>query len=57
MRAGSVLLVDDEEDVRLAVGQSLELEGFDVTAFARAERALDRKRGHVCARAGGGQGR
>lgn len=38
---GAVLLIDDEEDVRLAVGQSLELHGFDVTAFARSERALD----------------
>ena len=36
----SVLLVDDEEDVRNAVGQSLELEGFDVATFARPERAL-----------------
>ena len=42
MSAGSVILVDDEEDVRLAAGQSLELEGFDVTCFARAERALER---------------
>ena len=41
MSGGSVILIDDEEDVRLAVGQSLELQGFDVTAFARAERALD----------------
>jgi two-component system C4-dicarboxylate transport response regulator DctD len=41
MSAGAVLLIDDEEDVRLAVGQSLELQGFDVTSFARAERALD----------------
>lgn len=41
MNVGSVILIDDEEDVRLAVGQSLELQGFDVTAFARAERALD----------------
>lgn len=37
-----VLLVDDEEDVRLAQGQALELEGFDVAAFARPERVLDR---------------
>lgn len=41
MTAGPVLLIDDEEEVRSAVGQSLELKGFDVTAFARAERALD----------------
>ena len=41
MSAGAVILIDDEEEVRLAVGQSLELQGFDVTAFARAERALD----------------
>jgi len=37
-----VLLVDDEEDVRLAQGQALELEGLDVAAFARPERVLDR---------------
>ncbi|WP_116134528.1 sigma-54 dependent transcriptional regulator [Tropicimonas sp. IMCC34043] len=37
-----VILVDDEEDIRLSVQQSLELKGFDVTAFARADRALDR---------------
>ena len=37
-----VLLVDDEEDVRLAQGQALELEGLNVAAFARPERILDR---------------
>ena len=37
-----VLLVDDEEDVRLAQSQALELEGFEVAAFARPERVLDR---------------
>lgn len=37
-----ILLVDDEEDVRLAQGQALELDGFDVAAFARPERVLDR---------------
>lgn len=37
-----ILLVDDEEDVRLAQGQALELDGFNVAAFARPERVLDR---------------
>lgn len=42
MTEATILLVDDEEDVRLAQGQALELEGFDVSAFARPERVLDR---------------
>ncbi|WP_111428542.1 sigma-54 dependent transcriptional regulator [Rhodobacteraceae bacterium DSL-40] len=42
MSAIEVLLVDDEEDIRVSVGQALELRGFEVTAFARAERVLDR---------------
>jgi two-component system C4-dicarboxylate transport response regulator DctD len=42
MTMGPILLVDDEEDVRLAQGQALELEGFEVAAFARPERVLDR---------------
>ncbi len=42
MTEPQILLVDDEEDVRLAQGQALELEGFDVAAFARPERVLDR---------------
>lgn len=37
----SVILVDDEEDVREAVSQSLQLEGLGVRAFARADRALE----------------
>lgn len=41
MTAGLVLLVDDEEDLRLSAGQSLELAGFQVKSFAAAERALD----------------
>lgn len=42
MTAPQILLVDDEEDVRLAQGQALELEGWRVAAFARPERILDR---------------
>lgn len=41
---GEVILVDDEEAVRLSTAQSLELEDFEVTSFARAERALERVR-------------
>lgn len=41
MTAGLVLLVDDEEDLRLSAGQSLELAGFEVKSFAAAERVLD----------------
>ncbi|WOI58037.1 sigma-54 dependent transcriptional regulator [Palleronia sp. LCG004] len=37
-----VILVDDEEDIRISVAESLELSGYKVMAFARAERALDR---------------
>ncbi|MEO1329245.1 MAG: sigma-54 dependent transcriptional regulator [Pseudomonadota bacterium] len=40
--SGRVLLIDDEEEVRRSIGQALELEGFEVAAFARAEPALDR---------------
>jgi len=42
MSAGTVVLVDDEEDVRRAIGQKLELEDFKVECFARADRALER---------------
>lgn len=42
MTAGSVILVDDEEDVRRATSQKLELENFKVECFARADRALER---------------
>ena len=42
MTQGSVILVDDEEHVRQACRQSLELAGFDVTCFANPERALER---------------
>lgn len=38
----NVLLVDDEEEVRRSFQQSLMLQGFEVTCFARAERALER---------------
>ena len=42
MTIGSVILVDDQEDVRRATGQKLELEDFKVECFARADRALER---------------
>ncbi|MTI11492.1 sigma-54-dependent transcriptional regulator [Curvivirga aplysinae] len=38
----SVILIDDEEDVREAVTQTLQLEGLeDIKSFARADRALE----------------
>ena len=37
-----IILVDDEEEVRLSGKQTLELEGFDVIALGSAEEALDR---------------
>lgn len=36
------ILVDDEEDIRDAFSQALELEGFTVKTFARANRLMDR---------------
>ena len=36
-----VLLVDDDEDIRLSLSQSLELAGLDVQALSRGERALE----------------
>lgn len=42
MTAGTVVLVDDEEDVRRATSQMLELEDFKVECFARADRAVER---------------
>jgi two-component system C4-dicarboxylate transport response regulator DctD len=42
MNAGHVILIDDDEDIRLATGQTLELEGYEVITFARADRALER---------------
>ncbi len=41
MTRSKVILIDDEEDVRLSTQQALELEGLKVSSFARAERALD----------------
>lgn len=41
MSAGTVVLVDDEEDVRRAISQKLELEDFKVECFARADRVLE----------------
>ncbi len=37
-----LMLVDDEPHIRLAAGQTLELAGYDVTAFERAEPVLER---------------
>ncbi len=36
----SILLIDDEYDVLDAVGEMLELEGFDVSSFSEPEKAL-----------------
>ena len=36
-----IILIDDEDEVRLSVSQTLELEGFEVTAFNNGEKALD----------------
>lgn len=36
-----LMLVDDEPHIRLAAGQTLELAGYDVTAFERAEPVLE----------------
>ncbi len=41
MNNGFVILIDDEEDMRFALGQSLELADFEVKTFARADAALD----------------
>ena len=35
-----IILIDDEDEVRLSISQTLELEGFDVTAFSSGEDAL-----------------
>lgn len=37
----NIILIDDDEDIRTALSQTLELAGFNVTACARAERALE----------------
>ncbi len=41
MKVGEVLLVDDDEEMRLAIGQALDLAGFRVRTLASAERALE----------------
>ena len=41
MKAPTVLLVDDEDELRRSVAQSLDLSGFTVRDFASASRALD----------------
>ena len=42
MNSGVVLLVDDEEDLRLSTSQALELYGLQVKAFSSAEEVLAR---------------
>ena len=42
MSEARILLVDDDEDLRPALVQGLEIEGFAVDAFSRAEDALSR---------------
>lgn len=37
-----IILVDDDEDIRLSLSQTLEMAGHEVMAFARAERAVER---------------
>ncbi|HEV2896769.1 MAG TPA: sigma-54 dependent transcriptional regulator [Pseudaminobacter sp.] len=41
MKSATVLLVDDEDELRRSAAQSLDLAGFSVRDFAGAERALD----------------
>ncbi|WP_424934163.1 sigma-54-dependent transcriptional regulator [Amaricoccus macauensis] len=41
MTGPRVLLLDDDADIREALGQSLELAGFEVETFAQPQRALD----------------
>ena len=41
MRAVRILLVDDEESLRLTTGANLELEGFEIVEAANAEQALE----------------
>ncbi|MBL4613822.1 MAG: sigma-54-dependent Fis family transcriptional regulator, partial [Magnetovibrio sp.] len=36
-----IILIDDEDEVRLSIAQTLELEGFEVTAFSGVQEALD----------------
>lgn len=37
-----IILVDDDEDIRHSLSQTLEMAGHEVLAFARAERAIER---------------
>lgn len=39
--SGQVILIDDEDDVRISGSQTLELEGFDVIALGAAEDAIE----------------
>ncbi|WEX11001.1 sigma-54 dependent transcriptional regulator [Chelativorans sp. AA-79] len=41
MTAGTILLVDDEEELRRSAAQSLDLAGFEVRSFEGAERVID----------------
>ncbi len=40
MNVNRIILIDDEDEVRLSISQTLELEGFDVLAFDGVEKAL-----------------
>ncbi|MGP9804170.1 sigma-54-dependent transcriptional regulator [Paracoccus sp. NSM] len=42
MSRGRILLVDDEEDMRLSTAQALDLDGFEIEALPDAQSALDR---------------
>lgn len=41
MSLGRILLVDDEEDLRVSTAQALDLAGFEVRDFAQPERVLE----------------
>jgi two-component system C4-dicarboxylate transport response regulator DctD len=41
MSLGRILLVDDEEDLRISTAQALDLAGFEVRDFAQPERILE----------------
>lgn len=41
MTTSEILLIDDDDEMRRATAQALDLAGFRVRALARAERALD----------------
>ena len=41
MISGTIHLVDDDDDLRHALAQALELEGLDVIAHSRADSVLE----------------